>query len=56
MDVCVVGSRQTTQAITESDVDFVARLPQSVKNTYSCLVGRKDVLSVLKPMYTNHKV
>ena len=39
------------QISAESDLAFVARLPSTVQSSYSCLVGRKDVLDVLKPMH-----
>ena len=46
-----IYKKASNEDFAESDTDFVARLPPSVRNNYSCLVGRKDILSVLKTMF-----
>lgn len=51
-----IYQKASDEDFAESDTDFVARLPPSIRNNYSCLIGRKDILSVLKTMFPPIKV
>ena len=43
--------KRATADNVESNIDFVARLPQDVQKNYPGLVGRTDLLAVLKKMH-----
>lgn len=52
MDIRLACATDANEDDAESNVDFVARLPKSVQESYSNLIGRKDILSLLKKMHS----